>query len=161
MKCTQCGNESFLKRQRLPIEVNGDANLRYIDTELEGFICTKCSHIEWYDSWPLNHITELEELICETQLKIEETEKEIQQYELKYQQLNSDIDKLTSIISDENNTMKDAREASCKREILLKEKREVYDKEKVYYTLTNEQVNLRDQLTNANMELDKFKLLKV
>lgn len=99
MKCTNCGNHELFETQAfVPLYGYGTVNV-------QSFACTKCGHVEFFvpEQTIQRHYAEVE------QKKAQERRKEQILADTKY--LEQEIQRLESIVADENQTVKVVKEA--------------------------------------------------
>ncbi|MBR2019452.1 MAG: hypothetical protein IKA05_03555 [Clostridia bacterium] len=110
MKCTQCGNDKLFRTK-----LEGPTDDGYWNSvDFVPFVCDKCGHVEFYVSQEVleKYVIKQKEDIAEADFNTEKNEK--------IERIILEIQKLKVLIADENNTVKEVKEA--KESLAIKER---------------------------------------
>ena len=146
MKCTQCDNQEFIKRKGIPVSISGDASI--VDdpnSSIEGNICTKCGHIEWFDIAFVKHYESLRVQISDIESKIYKLKEEFDLITNKTKKIVENEKYLNEVISSDLNSVKTVNEAKQQ----LKENGRIYSLE--MRNLENLKSQIAEEQKNATI----------
>lgn len=161
MKCTQCGNISFIEGLTFPIQIDESWK---IDKTFKMYVCEECGHVEFFYSGAVERNKELIKIRKKFEILTNEIKDKLDKYKNLQLEMNNkaklaynnEVEKLEKILSNDSITVatyKKAKEdlAGLKR-FNLQQKLEMCGLSLADYPTRGEIRTLEGQLANAKKE---------
>ncbi len=132
MKCTQCGNETFIEGLRFPIHFDGR-----MDSGFEMFVCDKCGYVEFFFEKAMDYNREINKAIKSHDSMIDGPKQKLAKLRGRALELKtelkriyeSEVVKLEAIVANEDISVKQHKDAQSKlntiKNLTSREKREM------------------------------------